>query len=102
LSAAAVRPITDAARVFTLGGRHAYCSGTLDRLAAEAANDPAHATVFREAADAFRIAMFHTAVANTSWIKPGQIGRYEQRLLKTALTSVQRLLELTQSVFCGV
>lgn len=87
LTKTALHPISDAARVFALAGGRSEVS-TLDRLAA-AGND----TVFQDAAEAYRIALYHQARAGTSRIDPSKLARLDQRLLKTAFTSVLRLLE---------
>jgi len=59
----------------------------------------ANAPVFREAADAFRVGLYHQTLAASPRIEPSKLGRYDQRLLKTAFSSIQRLLELTASTF---
>ena len=86
-------PIADAARVFGLvhADNHA---GTLERLA--------HAgpeAVFRDAADAFRAALYFEALAGAPTLDAGHLGRYDQRLLKTVFDAVQRLLEHTIATF---
>jgi signal-transduction protein with cAMP-binding, CBS, and nucleotidyltransferase domain len=95
----ALTPIADAARVFALGARRLEVTHTLDRLAAGAADFPARAAVFEEAAEAFRITLYHQTLAGSPKIDPARLGRYDSRLLKTAFASIQRLLEFTMETF---
>ena len=59
--------------------------------------------MFREAAEAFRIVLYFEALpgdaAGGFTIDPAALGRYDQRLLKTAFASIQRLLEFTITNF---
>jgi len=57
------------------------------------------AALFEEAAAAFRAGLYFEALAGQSLIDPGLLGRYDQRVLKTAFASVQRLLEFTTATF---
>ena len=59
-----VNPISDAARVFVLGKPGAPIN-TLDRAGGGFASSPENAAVFKDAADAFRIALYHQTVAGT-------------------------------------
>jgi len=93
-----VNPISDAARVFVLGKRGAPIN-TLERLEAASTDSPQNAAVFRDAADAFRIALYHQTVAGTPLLAPSALGKLDQRVLKTAFRSILRLLELTASTF---
>lgn len=98
LSQTALLPIGDAARVFALASGHKAIN-TLDRLEAAALADPEKAPVFRDAAEAYRIALYQQAVAGSSRIDPARLARLDQRLLKTAFSSVLRLLEHTTHRF---
>jgi signal-transduction protein with cAMP-binding, CBS, and nucleotidyltransferase domain len=93
-----VHPISDAARVFVLGKPGAPIQ-TLERLEAASLASPAHAAIFRGASDAFRIALYHQAVAGTALLEPSALGKLDQRVMKTAFASTLRLLELTASTF---
>lgn len=98
LSQTALLPIGDAARVFALAaGQKAI--NTLDRLEAAALADAEKAPVFRDAAEAYRIALYQQALAGSSRIDPARLARLDQRLLKTAFSSVLRLLEHTTHRF---
>ncbi len=89
LDANALAPISDAARVFALAAGHKQIN-TLDRLAAIGGNE-----VFQDAAEAYRVALYQQAIAGSSRLDPAKLERLDQRLLKTAFTSVLRLLEHT-------
>lgn len=97
----ALRPAADAARVFALGRGRLTLTNTLDRLAAAVSDFPAQARIFAEAAEAYRIALYHQTLADGPRIDPTRLGRYDSRLLKTAFSSIQRLLELTRDTFVG-
>ncbi len=93
-----VHPISDAARVFVLG-KGGIPINTLERLEAASVASPENAAVFRGAAEAFRIGLYHQAVAGTPLIAPSALGKLDQRVMKTAFSSILRLLELTASTF---
>ena len=94
----ALSPIADAARVFALAGRRLSPVNTLDRLELAALDFPEAAEIFREAADAFRVALYYQAVAG-NLVEPGRVGKLDQRLLKTALLSIHRLHDYTAGRF---
>jgi signal-transduction protein with cAMP-binding, CBS, and nucleotidyltransferase domain len=93
-----VHPISDAARVFVLGNGGVPIN-TWERLEAAELASPGNAAVFRDAADAFRIGLYHQAVAGTPLIAPSALGKLDQRVMKTAFSSILRLLELAASTF---
>jgi signal-transduction protein with cAMP-binding, CBS, and nucleotidyltransferase domain len=97
LARTALFPISDAARVFALSAGLPAVN-TLERLAAAAALSGAP-DVFRDAAEAYRISLYHQALAGSGSIDPTRLARLDQRLLKTAFQSVLRLLELTTRTF---
>jgi CBS domain-containing protein len=103
VEATALGPITDAARVFALAAENLDVTNTLARLEHAASALPAHSSVLREAAQAFRVTAYQQAIANFAGagatIRPSNLGRYDQRLLKTAFDAIQRLLEVSSSVF---
>jgi hypothetical protein len=92
LESSALNPIVDAARVFALARRSLDPPGVLERLGIAASDYPEHEAVFREAADAYRVAFYYHTIG-------GRLSRYDQRLLKTAFVAIQRLLELTTRTF---
>jgi CBS domain-containing protein len=93
-----VNPISDAARVFVLG-KGGVPINTLERLEAAAVDSPENAAVFKDAADAFRIGLYHQAVAGTALIAPSALGKLDQRVMKTSFSSILGLLELAASTF---
>jgi len=93
-----VNPVSDAARVFVLG-KGGVPINTLERLEIAALHSPENAAVFRDAAEAFRVGLYHQAVAGTSLIAPSALGKLDQRMMKTSFSSILRLLELTASTF---
>ena len=93
-----VNPISDAARVFVLG-KQVDPINTLDRLEAASRGSPDNDAVFKDAAEAFRMALYQQTVAGTSLIAASTLGKLDQRVMKTAFSSIQRLLELTASTF---
>jgi signal-transduction protein with cAMP-binding, CBS, and nucleotidyltransferase domain len=93
LAATALQPIADAARVFGLASGRKEMN-TLERLAAAGSDE-----VFQDAAEAYRIALFHQALSGGGRMDPSKLARLDQRLLKTAFTNVLRLLELTTHRF---
>lgn len=97
----ALQPVSDAARVFTLGRLGLGCINTLDRLMEAAKFAPAHAEIFHRAADAFRIALYHQTRTGSATIAAASLSRYDQRLFKTAFQSILKLLELTTATFVG-
>ncbi len=101
LAVTALVPIVDAARVYALVTGSLQAKTTLERLDLAARVLPDEAEVFREAAAAFRIVSRHTTLAalkhphGSPVLVPGQLGKRDQRLLKTSFQSIQTLLELT-------
>jgi CBS domain-containing protein len=98
----ALGPIADAARVFALAAGDLEITNTLARLKQAATAMPGHATVLQEAAQAFRVAAYQQTLAGFAGeaeIRPALLGRYDQRLLKTAFDAIQKLLEVSSGVF---
>jgi hypothetical protein len=61
----------------------------------------ANAAIFQNAAEAFRIAIYHQTIAGTPRIAPAALGKLDQRAVKTAFSSIPRLLKLTESTFAA-
>jgi CBS domain-containing protein len=95
----ALSPIADAARVFALGGGRTGAPNTLFRLEGAAHDYPQHAAVFHDAGEAFRTAIYFRALAGSPEIHARTLQKTEQLILKRALSSIHRLLEVTQAVF---
>jgi hypothetical protein len=75
------------------------------RLKQAAVTFPAHAGVFHDAAQAFQVAAYQQTIAafggEESVIRPSLLSRYDQRLLKTAFDAIQRLLEISSTIFAA-
>ncbi len=95
ITASTVAPIADAARVFSLATERLTSAGTLERLKGAALDFPDGQAVLRAAADAFRTALYYRALAGNPRIEPSKLGKFDQRVLKTAFSSIQNLLEFT-------
>ena len=93
-----LQPLVDMARVFALEEGWIGGESTAERLEKCAASHPEHQALFKEAAEAFRVALrlyVSTASAEHSddrTIDPGDLGRYEQQLFKSIFRSILALL----------
>ncbi|MCW5962580.1 MAG: cyclic nucleotide-binding domain-containing protein [Bryobacterales bacterium] len=110
-------PIAQAARVFALAGENVdaactgpeprssfggfYAANTQRRLLSAASRFPEGDSVLRQAAEAFRLGLFYQAISGGSLIRPSQLEKFEQLLLKTAFDSVRKLLEFTGATLAG-
>ena len=101
ISKAVISPLADAARVFALAKRRLTPANTLERFATALLDFPEGASIIREAADAFRIGLYYQTLMGTSQINPGKLAKFDQLLLKTAFSSIQRFLQYIQSTFVG-
>ena len=99
ISEAVVAPLTDAARVFALAKRRLVPTNTLERFEMAARDYPDGAAVIREAADALRVGLYYQALAGSSRIFPGELGMFDQLLLKTAFAGIQGFLDFTLASF---
>ena len=102
MAGTALGPVSAAARVFALSEGGLSIASTLDRLETAASSLPQHDRILREGADAFRIALYHHTLAGQAVVQPSALSRYEQRLLKTAFSSIVKQLELTRAIFVGI
>ena len=101
ISETVVSALADAARVFALAKRRLTSANTLERFAMAQVDFPEGAAVISEAAEAFRIGLYYRAQAGSDLVTPGKLGKFDQLLLKTAFSSIQRFLEFTLSTFVG-
>jgi signal-transduction protein with cAMP-binding, CBS, and nucleotidyltransferase domain len=101
IAKSAVTPVSDAARVFALARGRVSPADTLERLRAAERDYPEGEPVLREAAEAFRAALYYQAVTGSPEIRPGQLRKIDQVLLKSAFGAIQRLLEFTGETFIG-
>jgi CBS domain-containing protein len=99
LQRAALQPLVDLARALALDHGVYKAKGTLDRLAAVAPRVEGADTLIAEAAEAFRIALYHRARngfatdSDGSRVDPTKLTRLEQNLLKSGFRTVLRLME---------
>ena len=99
LNATALTPVADAARVFALATGSPFPANTIDRLQVATEAFPDGVRVFTDAAEAFRIALYCRCTTGGSVLVPSRLGKLDQRLLKTAFTSILRLIEYTDATF---
>ncbi|MEO8369446.1 MAG: putative nucleotidyltransferase substrate binding domain-containing protein [Candidatus Solibacter sp.] len=99
---AVIAPLSDAARVLALSRRQLTPVGTLERLEMATANFPDGAVAMQLAADAFRIGVYYQTLAGRSRIDCAMLGKFDQKLLKTALVSIERFLEFTVNTLVPV
>ncbi|MEO8593273.1 MAG: putative nucleotidyltransferase substrate binding domain-containing protein [Candidatus Solibacter sp.] len=99
---AVVSPIANAARVFALSKRNLGAVNTLARLEEAMAEFPEAADVLRQAADAFRVGVYYRTLAGGPKIDCAMLGKFDQKLLKTAFTSIERFLEFTVNTMVPV
>lgn len=101
----ALTPIIDAARVFALAQGAVANPNSLARLTNSASSLPFYGSVLTDAADGFRIANYHYALAElkqkggAAAITTARLSKFDQRLLKTAFDIIRRFLDLTNSHF---
>lgn len=93
------------ARVFALATQNLEVTNTPQRLQSAADAMPESRAIFQEVAQAFRVTAYQQALAGfrgdgkAAFIRPSALCKYEQRMLKTAFDSIQRLLELSGRIF---
>jgi CBS domain-containing protein len=92
-------PLVDVGRVFALGASAFAGATTLDRFANATATYPAYAQAFAGAADALRVGLYQQAVfglkegGSGTIIRPPELSKYDQQLLKSAFRSILNLIE---------
>ena len=101
----ALQPLIDVGRVLALDGGTVATAPTWQRLEQAGRRDPEHRALFDEAAEAFRVALFHRVRAGLrdghdgALVDPSSLTRYEQTVLKSVFRAVAALLELTERRF---
>ena len=96
---AIITPAADAARVFAISKGRFIPAKTLARLGSAALDFPGGTSILAEGAAAYRIGMYYRTLSGGDNILPAELSKFDQLLLKTALTSIQSLLEFTHSTF---
>ena len=98
----ALQPLTDVGRVFALDQGAVEQTSTCERFDQAARHHREQQALLREAAEAFRIALFHRACAGLggghdgSLVDPARLTKYGQTVLKSVFRTVVALLELTE------
>jgi CBS domain-containing protein len=101
LEQSALRPLVDVGRVFGIASGRPLGGSTLERLERAAAFRPRGAELFREAAETFRVLLFHQSRAGLRRgdagfeVLPQSLSRHDRRVLKTSFRAIARLLEFT-------
>jgi CBS domain-containing protein len=96
---AVIAPLANAARVLAMAKGRLRPAATLARLENAVADYPEGAGLLREAADAFRIGLYYQTLAGGARIDSATLGKFDQLLLKSAFSSIQRVIEFTVSTF---
>jgi len=100
-----LQPLVDMARVFALEEGWIGGESTADRLDKCAASRPEHQALFKEAAEAFRVALrLYVSTGSAEHgedrtIDPADLGRYEQQLFKSIFRSILALLRYSADHF---
>jgi len=93
-------PITDAARVLVFLSRATTSLNTIERLRDLQSAYPQYSAILADAADGWKIAGYHqlklrlAGGAHDVFIRPAQLTRLEQRLLKTAFDATRSFIKL--------
>ena len=98
----ALQPLTDVGRVFALDRGAVWQTSTWERFDLAARHHHEQQALLREAAEAFRVALFHRVRAGLSGrhdgslVDPSRLTKYEQTVLKSVFRTVVAILELTE------
>jgi CBS domain-containing protein len=101
LEHSALQPLVDVGRVFGMAARKVVGTATPERLASARALLPEHESIFREAADTWRILAWQQARIGIeqdttgSELPPALLSRHDRHVLKSGFRSILRLLEFT-------
>jgi len=101
LEHSAVLPLVDVGRVFGMAANKVLGSSTLERFAMARALIPEHESIFREAAETFRIVLWQQGRIGISQstdgaeLPPALLSRFDRQILKNGFRSILRLLEFT-------
>jgi len=101
LDHSAVQPLVDVGRVFGMAANRVVSSSTLERFARARSLLPEHESIFREAAETFRIVLWQQSRIGISQgtdgaeLPPALLSRFDRQILKNGFRSILRLLEFT-------
>jgi CBS domain-containing protein len=97
----ALLPLVDVGRVFGIAAKRVLASSTLERFALARALMPEHESIFRNAAETFRIVLWQQGRIGISQgtdgaeLPPALLSRFDRQILKSGFRSILRLLEFT-------
>jgi CBS domain-containing protein len=101
LEQSALRPLVDVGRVFGLACGAGPGRSTLERFTAARTRLPEHESIFREAADTFRVVLWQQGRIGISQgtagaeLPPSLLSRHDRHILKSGFRSILRLIEFT-------
>jgi signal-transduction protein with cAMP-binding, CBS, and nucleotidyltransferase domain len=101
LEHSAVLPLVDVGRVFGTAANRVVGSSTFERFAMARTLIPEHESIFREAAETFRIVLWQQGRIGISQgtsgaeLPPALLSRFDRQILKNGFRSILRLLEFT-------
>ena len=101
LKSSALRPLIDVARVFGIASGNPLGASTSQRFQQARRLLPAREAIFREAAEAMRIMLFHQVRAGLrmgtsgSALPLSMVSRHDRQVLKSCFRSTHNLLEFT-------
>jgi signal-transduction protein with cAMP-binding, CBS, and nucleotidyltransferase domain len=101
LDHSAVQPLVDVGRVFGMAANRIVSSSTLERFARARTLLPEHESIFREAAETFRVVLWQQARIGISQgtdgaeLPPALLSRFDRQVLKNGFKSILKLLEFT-------
>jgi CBS domain-containing protein len=101
LEHSALRPLVDVGRVFAMAAGRVLGRSTLERFATARTMLPEHESIFREAADTFRVVLWLQGRVGISQgtsgadLPPALLSRHDRHVLKAGFRSILRLLEFT-------
>jgi len=107
LRSSALYPLTDAVRALSLLDGFQSGRSTFDRLESASRRFPEKLMLFEEAAEAYKVALYHRAQAglhnNTDGgvVHVSALSKFDQQLLKTSFRAILELLEFAQETFAG-
>ncbi len=101
LEHSALQPLVDVGRVFGMAARKVHGTSTLERFTMARGLIPEHESIFREAAETFRIVLWQQGRIGISQgtdgaeLPPALLSRLDRQVLKSGFRSILRLLEFT-------
>jgi signal-transduction protein with cAMP-binding, CBS, and nucleotidyltransferase domain len=101
LEQSALRPLVDVGRVFGMAAGKVFGTSTFERFEMACKLLPQHTSIFREAAETLRVALWQQGRIGISQrtsgsdLPPALLSRYDRQILRSGFRSISRLLEFT-------